>query len=621
MYRRRFGLRVRSNVGESEGWVLERFKSQRLKKYNKLIARKREKSIEILFFFFVRKETGQYWLILNQKAFKDNFKEIPVLKGKTLFLSNLLKIFIREHIGVIFDQEHFNKRKRKLLYFQLAFVQLKKGFGSVFFFIAEGDILGNSYTVIGILNRGSYGIVLLAKDRQNCQVAIKVLVQSSPEYKTEYEILSTLPPSEHIISYKTSFSENGYFFIVLEYYPLGDLYESIISNRLPKDTEAIRSFMLQLIDGISFLHKNGVYHRDLKPENILLFHDVENNSISVKIGDFGLATTQKVVNDVGTGSNRYMAPEQYEVPVFHSFGVYHYDASKVDIWALGICLLNIVFSKNPFKIPSFSDLIFSDYIRDPISLFDVFPNMSEDTFKVLQCSLVCSPEKRSLDEMRSAIENLLEWTVDSQYIEENTVEKILPIFNYENISTTEARKSLRSPSIVSFPYHSPFSWTRALQSVDTVENRNIDDTEDIMFSDVPVFLVHKAEEDDVEKEKRDSAGSLDSGLGTSIESYSHINQTGIMDDKKIPKDALNTAANIIFPTSVKGSKSHLLFGKSWADDDDSSDDGSGISFYDPPHKSNCNANEYSENATETSNKKDDDLCLWMLTLEDNISYF
>ncbi|EMR08201.1 hypothetical protein PNEG_03371 [Pneumocystis murina B123] len=490
---------------------------------------------------------------------------------------------------------------------------LKESLPSIFCF-KEGDILGNSYTVIRTLNRGSYGIVLLAHDCQNFQVAVKVLVQSSPEYKTEFEILSTLPPSKHIISYKTSFSENGYFFIVLEYYPLGDLYESIISNRLPKDTEAIRSFMLQLIDGVSFLHKNGVYHRDLKPENILLFYDIENNSISVKIGDFGLATTQKVVNDVGTGSNRYMAPEQYEIPVFHSFGVYHYDASKVDIWALGICLLNIVFSKNPFKIPSVSDLIFSDYIRDPISLFDVFPNMSEDTFKVLQCSLVCSPEKRSLDEMRSAIENLLEWTVDSQYIEENSVEKKLPIFNYEKISTTEARKSLRSPSIVSFPYHTPFSWTRVLQSADTSENKNINDTENSMFSDVPVFLVHKAEEDGVEKEKRDSAGSLDSGLGTSIESYLHINQTGIMDDKKIPKSALDNTANIIFPTSVKGSKSHLLFGKSWADDDDSSDDGSAISLYDLPQKPNYNAYEYVENVTETSNKKGDDLCLWTLTL-------
>ncbi|KAG4303105.1 hypothetical protein PCK1_000771 [Pneumocystis canis] len=84
------------------------------------------------------------------------------------------------------------------------------------FVFKEGDILGGCslYTVIGVLNRGSYGVVLLAYDSENSQVAIKVLFsQSVLEHATELEILSTLPLSKYTISYKTYFYENGYLFI------------------------------------------------------------------------------------------------------------------------------------------------------------------------------------------------------------------------------------------------------------------------------------------------------------------------------------------------------------------------------------------------------------------------
>ncbi len=46
-----------------------------------------------------------------------------------------------------------------------------------------------------------------------------------------------------------------------------------------------KRFALDIVDGLSFLHRNKVIHRDLKPKNILCFgsHPV------AKIADFGLA--------------------------------------------------------------------------------------------------------------------------------------------------------------------------------------------------------------------------------------------------------------------------------------------------------------------------------------------
>lgn len=64
-----------------------------------------------------------------------------------------------------------------------------------------------------------------------------------------------------------------------------NLYELIKVNGyygLPLDL--IRRFVLQILNGIHFIHKNKIIHADLKPENILL---KEVNKSGVKIIDFG----------------------------------------------------------------------------------------------------------------------------------------------------------------------------------------------------------------------------------------------------------------------------------------------------------------------------------------------
>lgn len=47
----------------------------------------------------------------------------------------------------------------------------------------------------------------------------------------------------------------------------------------------------QVIKGMEEIHKHDILHRDLKPENI--FIDGTGDSVSAKIGDFGLARLLK----------------------------------------------------------------------------------------------------------------------------------------------------------------------------------------------------------------------------------------------------------------------------------------------------------------------------------------
>src|SRR5438105_3534608 len=269
--------------------------------------------------------------------------------------------------------------------------------------------LHRRYTVLDTLNQGSYGIVVLARDSETqSHVAIKCLMKSqfadaadeaSSVYRQELHFHTTLanydssvPGADNVIRCVDSFETDTNAFLVLEYCDLGDLYENILQGRIPRDTQTVKDMMLQLVDAVQFCHAAGVYHRDIKPENILMsVMDDGSGRPLLKLADFGLATHDTWTTDIGTGSDRYMAPEQFEG--LHDDG---YSPEKVDIWALGCCLLNLVFSRNPFKVPSTSDPIFADYVRDPMSLCDVFPTMSTDTFEALKCALAVDPARRDL---------------------------------------------------------------------------------------------------------------------------------------------------------------------------------------------------------------------------------
>ena len=196
------------------------------------------------------------------------------------------------------------------------------------------------------------------------------------------------------------------------------------------------------------MHSKGLYHRDIKPENIFLAQDG-----SMKLGDFGLSTTESWTEEASVGSDRYMAPEQFD-PADAG-----YCPAQADIWAIGICLLNILFSRNPFVTPSDSDVLFTDFVHDRQSLFDIFPSMSQDTFEVLNHALTIDPTKRSITAMRAALERALIFTTDDDLLDEFCIE------DREVVPASANRQPLRTPSIQSPPIEQggAFPWAKALE--------------------------------------------------------------------------------------------------------------------------------------------------------------
>jgi serine/threonine protein kinase len=430
----------------------------------------------------------------------------------------------------------------------------------------EGVVLNGRYETISPLNHGSFGMVFQAKDLvTGDNVAIKVITKSTAvvncpstfavddrsEELGAHVIIGNHP---NVVNLIQSFETENHIYIVLEFCSNGDLYEAIRVGKGPLETEHVRDFMFQLVDAVEFIHSKGIQHRDIKPENIFL-----TQSGSMKLGDFGLATTDKWSHEIAVGSDRYMAPEQYEP------GMFGYGTAKADIWAIGIVLLNVLFQRNPFAVPSTSDPLYADFALDRQSLFDVFPNMSQDTFEVIRHCLAIDPEKRDLTSVRDALARAVSFTTDDESLDDFCTEE------RDVVAVGANREPLRTPSI-STPQldNGSFPWAKALAMSPPQQIRQlsaIPDTEiyaEDMFPGPPY---------DVKPDTASAASFVDSGLGLSFKS-TDTTQTKAMNitrSKPMPISGSLPAKHFSSMSSVFGKKRDV-FSKSWSDLWDEEDD-------------------------------------------------
>ncbi len=127
---------------------------------------------------------------------------------------------------------------------------------------------------------------------------------------------------------------NRQLYLVFEFLDR-DLKKFIDTRKVRKVTmepQLVKSYLYQILKGISFCHSHRVIHRDLKPQNLLI--DSKGN---IKLADFGLARAFNV--PIRTYTHEvvtlwYRAPEIL-------LGAKHY-ATPVDIWAIGCIFAEMV---------------------------------------------------------------------------------------------------------------------------------------------------------------------------------------------------------------------------------------------------------------------------------------
>ncbi|MCJ1371631.1 hypothetical protein MMC20_002850 [Loxospora ochrophaea] len=411
-------------------------------------------------------------------------------------------------------------------------------------------------------------MVFLAKDLTNeVLVAIKCLLKStqpdgvqaasSNDNASEPACHDHLGYHPNLVNLLHSFETGSHVYLVLEFCSMGDLYEAIRLGRGPLETEHVRDFMLQLINAVDYMHSKGFYHRDIKPENIFLTQDG-----SMKLGDFGLATSDSWSFEASVGSDRYMAPEQYD-PADSG-----YSPASADIWAIGICLLNILFARNPFVKPAESDVLYVDFVRDRQSLFDVFPNMSQDTFEILIHALAIDPKKRSLSAVRDALERVISFTTDDEVLDDFCTD------SRDVIPASANREPLRTPSIqnstVDQDGHFPWSQVLHKSPVQPVRQLSaIPDTESYYEDLFPASEKDRNSWYSVAAQTPSLASVLDSTLGASVKSMA-LRQPAPRNPPRPSKESLSgslpvSASKPVSAMSMIFGKKDTPVSKSWSD--------------------------------------------------------
>ena len=204
------------------------------------------------------------------------------------------------------------------------------------------------YRTISIVGRGGMGVVYRA---QRCdgsferEVALKLvhLDMDSPRarrrFLAERQLLARLSHPNIARLLDGGVTDEGRPYLVMEYVRGRPITEYCRAERVP--VGRLLELFLEVVDAVSYLHRNLVVHRDLKPGNILV-----DETGGAKLLDFGIAKllaeddTGRTVTRTGEGlmTPAYAAPEQLQgQPV----------TTATDVYALGAVLYELLTGVRP----------------------------------------------------------------------------------------------------------------------------------------------------------------------------------------------------------------------------------------------------------------------------------
>ena len=112
----------------------------------------------------------------------------------------------------------------------------------------------------------------------------------------------------NIVKMYAFFSDQTYFYILMEFMEEGSLYKHIKTSKKIKEDEASAK-LFEICDAVYYLHSQEILHRDIKPENIVLSHVLFRLFQGVcKLCDFGWAIYSKERRNTYCGTLDYVCP-------------------------------------------------------------------------------------------------------------------------------------------------------------------------------------------------------------------------------------------------------------------------------------------------------------------------
>jgi len=190
-----------------------------------------------------------------------------------------------------------------------------------------GKLLDHRYQVIRVLATGGFGETYIAQDTRRpgnpiCVVKHLKGANSDPKifetakrlFHSEAETLEKLGNHDQIPRLLAYFDENKEFYLVQEFIEGHTLSEELVPNQRWSESEVIQ-MLLEVLNILEFVHREGVIHRDIKPDNIIR-RTCDNKLVLVDFGAVkqlrspNLTFAGQTTATVAIGTPGYMPTEQ-----------------------------------------------------------------------------------------------------------------------------------------------------------------------------------------------------------------------------------------------------------------------------------------------------------------------
>lgn len=278
------------------------------------------------------------------------------------------------------------------------------------------------YQLGDCLGKGAFGSVYRALNWGTGETVAVKQIKLADLPKTELRVImqeiDLLKNLDHpnIVKYQGFVKTPETLNIILEYCENGSLH-SISKNfgRFPENLVAL--YMSQVLQGLVYLHEQGVIHRDIKGANILT-----TKQGLVKLADFGVASRATGLHESSVvGTPYWMAPEVIELT-----GA----TTASDIWSLGCTVIELLDGKPPYHtlppMPALFRIVNDDHPPLPqgaspgvldflMQCFQKDPNLRVSARKLLKHPWIVNARRtdsvkpKNATEYTEAVKSVQEW--------------------------------------------------------------------------------------------------------------------------------------------------------------------------------------------------------------------